>query len=640
MRLESETPQQRAPRSGLILLQSLVLGIFCLFTLRLWYLQVHKGAKFAEMARDNQLRQVLINSARGRILDKDGTPLAVSEPSFALGLVREDCENVDATLAKVSEWTGVDRATLAETFRRGKKRVKPFEPLILITDLSFEALTRIEANSVLYPGLEIVTRQKRYYPFGPLMAHVLGYVAEANEEELEKNPQLSLGDSVGKQGVEFSLEKLLRGSKGRKQVEVDAFGRQHNEVILAPPKAGIDITLAIDVKLQRECASLLGDEAGAIVVMEPDTGKILALVSEPSFDNNMFVLGVPSDKWRELRDDPRHPIQNRATQGVYPPGSVFKLLMAAAGLTEGFIHYGDMVSCPPAYRVGNREFHDWKKSGFGALSLRDALVHSCDVYFYKLGDRLGIDRLHDYAVASGFGARTGIDLPHEKAGLIPSKAWKRRRFGTSWSRGETVIASIGQGYVLVSPLQVARYLSALLNGGKLMKPELVETDPPQEEGQLPLKDADRQFILDSMVATVERGTGRSIARADVTLGAKTGTAQVVKLANPDVRVKGKSMPYAQRDHAWMASWGQKDGKTYVVVCLVEHAGGHGGEICGPIERKIYDYLFGPAPARAPRPVAPAVPEEGQEGVGGDAGTSGPTDAGAVAPADAAGETGD
>jgi len=609
MRLESEAPQQHAPRSGLILLQALVLGIFCLFTLRLWYLQVHKGGKFADMARDNQLRQVLINSARGRILDKNGVPMAISEPSFALGLVREDCEDVDATLAKVSQWTGVDKTVLAETFKRGKKRVKPFEPLTLITDLSYESLARIEANSMLYPGLHIVIRQKRFYPTGALMSHVLGYVAEANEEELEKNPQLSLGDSVGKQGLEYSLEDTLRGSKGRKQVEVDAFGRQHNEQILEPPQAGKDVTLSIDANLQRVCTQLLEGQAGAIVVMEPESGKIRAMVSEPSFDNNMFVLGVPGDKWRELRDDPRHPIQNRVTQGVYPPGSVFKLLMAAGGLSQGAIKPGDVVSCPPSYRVGNREFHDWKKSGFGALDLRGALIHSCDVFFYKLGDRMGIDRIHEYALASGFGARTGIDLPHEKAGLIPSKEWKRKRFGAAWSRGETVIASIGQGYVLTSPLQVSRYLSALVNGGKLMKPELVETEAPQVDGTLPLKDADRQFILDAMVATVEHGTGKSVYRPDVITGAKTGTAQVVKLINADVRVKGKFMPYEQRDHAWMASWGKKDGKVYVVVCIVEHGGGHGGEICGPIERKIYEQLFGPAPNRSNVAPAPAETQE-------------------------------
>ncbi|MEA4855907.1 penicillin-binding protein 2 [Solidesulfovibrio sp.] len=606
MRLDSETPQQHAPRSGLILLQALVLGLFCLFTLRLWYLQVHKGTRFADMARDNQLRQVRINSARGRIVDRNGQPLAVSEPSFALGLVREDCADVDATLAKVSEWTGVDKAQLLETFRRGKKRVKPFEPLTLITDLPYESLARIEANAMLYPGLEIVVRQKRSYPTGALMAHVLGYVAEANEEELEKKPELSLGDSVGKQGLEYALEDELRGAKGRKQVEVDAFGRQHNEQILDPPRAGGDVRLAIDVNLQRECARLMEGQAGAIVVMEPDTGKILAMVSEPSYDNNMFVLGVPADKWKELRDNPRHPIQNRVTQGVYPPGSVFKLLMAAAGLSQGFVRPGDVVACPGVYRVGNRDFHDWKKGGHGALDMRGALVHSCDIYFYKLGDRMGIDRLSEYATASGFGTRTGIDLPHEKAGLIPSKEWKRKRFGAAWSKGETVIASIGQGYVLTSPLQVARYVSALVGGGKLMKPELVETEPPKVDAVLPLKDADRQFILDAMVATVEQGTAKSLLRSDAVLGGKTGTAQVVKLINPDVRRKTHAMPYEQRDHAWMASWGKKDGKAYVVVCLVEH-GGHGGEIAGPVVRKVYEYLFGPAPGRAARAGVPHEP---------------------------------
>ncbi len=613
MRLETETPQQHAPRSGLILLQALVLGLFCLFTLRLWYLQVHKGGTFADMARDNQLRQVLIGSARGRILDKNGTPLAVSEPSFALGLVREDCEDIDGTLAKVSEWTGVDKHVLSETVKRGKKRVKPFEPLILITDLPYEALARIEANAMLYPGLEIVVRQKRSYPTGALLSHVLGYVAEANEDELEKNPQLSLGDSVGKQGLELTHEDELRGSKGRKQVEVDAFGRQHNEFILEPPRAGSDLKLSIDIGLQKECSRLLEGQAGAILVMEPDTGKILAMVSQPSFDNNMFVLGVPADKWRELRDNPRHPIQNRVTQGVYPPGSVFKLLMAAAGLSEGFVRPGDVVSCPGTYKVGNRDFHDWKKGGHGALDLRGALVHSCDIYFYKLGDRMGIDRLHDYAVASGFGTRTGIDLPHEKAGLIPSKEWKKKRFGAAWSKGETVIASIGQGYVLTSPLQIGRYLSALVNGGRLMKPELVETDAPQVDATLPLKDGDRQVILDAMVSTVENGTAKSLLRSDAVMAGKTGTAQVVKLINADIRRKTHEMPYEQRDHAWLASWGRKDGKTYVVVCLVEH-GGHGGEVSGPLVRKVYEYLFGPAPGKPARAANPAPAAHGEPAV--------------------------
>jgi penicillin-binding protein 2 len=602
MRFDSET--QHAPRSGLILLQVMVFGLFCLFTLRFWYLQVHKGEQFAQQALDNQMRQVLIDSARGRVWDRSGRPVAVSEPSFALGLVREDCDNVEATLAKVAEWTGADPAALMETYKRGKKRVKPFEPLTLVTDLSFEALARIEANDIFWPGLEIVVRQKRHYPEGSLMSHILGYVAEANEEELEKNHALSLGDSVGKQGLELTKEDWLRGAKGKKQVEVDALGRQHNEQVLVDPKAGNNIALSIDLDLQRLAAKLLEGQAGAVVVLEPDTGKLLALVSQPGYDNNLFVLGVPQDKWSELRDNPMHPIQNRTTQGLYPPGSVFKLLVAAAGLSEGFINYNDTVVCTGSYQLGNRDFHCWKKGGHGSVDLRRALVQSCDVYFYKLGERMGMDRIHAYAKASGFGLPTGVDLPHEKAGLIPSREWKKKRFGEAWTRGETLNASIGQGFVLVSPLQVARYVGALLNGGRLIKPSLVLDEPPEIQGVLPLASEHRNFLVETMVDTVEGGTARRLLRPDARIGGKTGTAQVIKLINADQRRKAADMPYKYRDHAWLASFGEKDGKRYVVIVLVEH-GGHGGEVGAPIAKAIYEYLLGPAPGKAaaqPEPV--------------------------------------
>lgn len=618
MRFESET--QHAPRYGLILLQALIFGLFCLFTLRFWYLQVHRGEYFARQALDNQMRQVLIHSARGRVWDRNGTPVAVSEPSFALGLVREDCEDVDRTLDKVAEWTGADREALMETFKRGKKRVKPFEPLILVTDLPFDALARIEAGSIFWPGLKIVVRQKRHYPDGDLLAHVLGYVAEANEEELESNPALTLGDSVGKQGLELTLEERLRGKKGRKQVEVDALGRQHNEHVLLEPAPGGNIQLAIDLGLQRRCAELLEGQAGAIVVMRPDTGKILALVSRPSFDNNLFVLGVPVDKWKEIRDNPLHPIQNRTTQGVYPPGSVFKLLMAAAGLAGGFITPSTTAACTGSYRVGNRDFHCWKKGGHGTLDLEQALVHSCDVYFYKLGERMGIDKISEFATAVGFGSPTGIDLPHEKGGLIPSKEWKKKRFGQPWTRGETINTSIGQGFVLSSPLQVARFIGSLVNGGRLLKPLLVDTDEPEVQGTLPLNDQHRELILRAMVETVESGTGQKIKRPDAIMGGKTGTAQVVKLIDANNRRKTEDMPYKYRDHAWMASYGDKDGERYVVVCLVEH-GGHGGAIAGPIIKQVFDYLFGEVPgkaqAAAPQPEPQPGPEAGPPREAGD-----------------------
>jgi len=453
-------------------------------------------------------------------------------------------------------------------------------------------------------------RHKRYYPNGELMAHVLGYVSEANEEELEKDPSLALGDHVGKQGLELTLEQRLRGEKGLKQIEVDAYGREHNQQTLLEPRAGGNLSLSIDSDLQALASKQLEGKAGSIVVMDADNGKVLALVSQPTFDNNLFVLGIPSKKWKELRDDPMHPIQNRVSQSVYPPGSTFKLLMAACALSEGVVKPTDTVFCSGSYRVGDHEFHCWKKGGHGTVDLRSALVHSCDVYFYQLGEKLGIDRINRYALQAGFGAPTGIDLPHERSGLIPSTAWKKRRYGENWTRGETLNCAIGQGYVQVSPLQLAKFVGALVNGGKLITPSLVLTDPPDVESRLPLADKDREFIVQAMADTVTGGTASVIKRPDARMGGKTGTAQVVKLQVADNKVT-QATPYKYRDHAWIVTYGQKNGKNYVVVCMLEH-GGHGGSDAGPLVKNVYDYLFGPAPGagkNAARPDAPAAPQE-------------------------------
>lgn len=591
---EPETGQQQ-PRGGLILLQCLTLGLFCLFTVRLWYLQIHKGEQFAEQARENQMRQASIIAARGMILDRAGRPLAVNEPSFALGLIREDCEDVQGTLRKISEWTGIDYQVLLDTYIRGKKRSKPFEPLVLISNLSYELLAKIEANAVSWPGLEILIRHKRSYPDGIAAAHALGYVAEANEEELEKDSSLALGDHVGKQGLEYTLEQRLRGEKGLKQIEVDAYGREHDQQVLLEPRAGGNLKLSIDIELQKYVAKQLEGQAGAVVVLEPTTGKVIALVSQPSYDNNLFVLGIPAKKWRELRDDPMHPIQNRVAQSVYPPGSTFKILMAAAALSEGIVKTTDTVFCSGSYRVGDHDFHCWKKGGHGSVDMRSALIHSCDVYFYQLGEKMGIDRINRYALQAGFGKPTGVDLPHERSGLIPSTEWKKRRYGANWTRGETLNASIGQGYVQVSPLQLAKFIGAMLNGGNVIRPSLVLDDPVEVQSRLNLSDKDREFILRSMVDTVQAGTAQRLKRPDAVIGGKTGTAQVVRLQNADVRQKTHEMAYKHRDHAWLTAWGTKEGKSYVVVCMVEH-GGHGGETAGSVVKSVFDYLFGPAPA--------------------------------------------
>ncbi|MFK4764013.1 penicillin-binding protein 2 [Desulfobaculum sp. SPO524] len=587
-----EPEGQAPPRTGLILLQCLIWGLFCLFALRFWYLQVHKGAEFAQKARDNQLRQEYLHAPRGLIRDRSGTLVAVNEPAYALGLIREDVRDIESTLDQISAWTGVERADLEKKFKKGRRRVKPFEPLILVPDLPFEQLARIEANALFWPGLEIVVRPRRFYPQGALLSHVLGYVAEANEDELEKDPSLSLGDNVGKGGLEYMLEDRLRGEKGLRQLEVDATGRRLNQHTLRPPQAGEDLTLSIDLGLQKRCSDMLEGKAGAIVVMEPESGEIRAFVSQPSFDANWFVTGLSNKQWASLRDNPMHPLQNRVVQSTYPPGSVFKLVVGGAVLAEG-IDPKEEVYCPGFMKLGRRVFRCWRKWGHGKTDFMKGLVKSCDVYYYEMGNRLGVDKLSAFSMACGFGEKTGIRLPHEKSGLIPTREWKRRRFGESWQGGETLNMAIGQGYTLVTPLQVARFIGALLNGGDILRPKLIAGGEPEKLGHLPLSDEHRELLVKSMVETVNTGTARRLKRRDAVMGGKTGTAQVVrlKLKKGDKRRKLEEMPYEERDHAWLASFGEKDGKTYVAVCMVEH-GGHGGSAAGPILKSVYQYLFG------------------------------------------------
>jgi penicillin-binding protein 2 len=359
---------------------------------------------------------------------------------------------------------------------------------------------------------------------------------------------------------------------------------------LRRPEAGQDLRLSIDLDLQRHAFKQLDGQAGAIVVMEPATGRILAFISQPSYDNNMFVSGLSQEQWASLRDNPRHPLQNRVVQSMFPPGSVFKLVVGGAAL-----HYGvdpaETFYCPGQIKFGRRVFRCWKKGGHGHVDFMKGLTQSCDVYFYYIGDRLGIDKMSEFAKACGFGQKTGIDLPHEKSGLVPTPEWKKKRFGEPWVGGENLNTAIGQGYTLVTPLQVARFIASLVNGGLLMKPQLLADTDPEVQGSLPLSDEDRQLIVDTMIATVNEGTARRLKRKDAVMGGKTGTAQVVRLKlKGEERRKLEEMPYEERDHAWLASFGSKNGKTYVAVCMVEH-GGHGSSAAGPILKEIYKHLF-------------------------------------------------
>lgn len=583
---------QQPPRAGLLLLQALILGVFCLFAVRLWFLQIHRGEEYALRARENQLRQESVFSPRGLIRDRNGDLLAVNEPAYALGIVREDCPDIDKAMHQIAAWTGRDYFELKGFYNKNKKRVKPFEPLILVPDLTFEQLALIEANKLRWPGLEIQFRPRRLYRYGTLLAHVLGYVAEADEEDMEKRPDLALGDYVGKQGIELMLEDRMRGVKGLTQFEVDVTGRRLQERVLKHPRAGHEISLSLDLGLQKLAMDWLEEEAGGVAVMDADTGQLWALATAPSYDSNNFASGLTPEQWAKLRDNPLHPMQNRVIQSVYPPGSVFKHVVAAAGLHYGLLDPKETVHCSGATRLGRRIFRCWRKGGHGKVNMERALVESCDVYFYKMGKKLTVDRMSEYAKACGFGQKTGIKLPHEKSGIIPTREWKKRRFGESWQGGDNLNMSIGQGYTLVTPLQVARFFAGILNGGKLLKPLLLKDEKTVVQGEIPITDEQLARIKRALVQTVDndRGTSRRLRTPDVIVGGKTGTAQVVRLTDELKELKDDEIPYKFRDHAWMAAIAEKDGRRFAIAVLVEH-GLHGSSGAGPVVKAVIDYLF-------------------------------------------------
>ena len=575
-----------------VFLHCLVIFLFCLFGLRLWYLQIYKGEYFGGKSRDNRIRRYALYAPRGLLRDTNGVLLAENKPSYALTLVREDCRDIDATLQQVARWTDIPLEDIRREFDRGRKRVKSFDNQILVPHISFDQVAVIESHAIDWPGLKILIRPRRFYPQGPLMTHVLGYVAQANEEELNSDKELALGDTIGKLGLEYVLEDTLRGEKGLKEAEVDAMGRSLSEKVLEFPVAGEDLTLSVDLELQKVATEALRPHAGSVVVLEPDTGKVLALVSEPTYDDNAFVDGVSVPQWKALLDNSRHPLQNRTIQSAYPPGSIFKLVMAACGLAKRAVIPSDTAYCPGSYRMGNRVFRCWKRNGHGWVDLKRALVESCDVYFYRLGETLGIDTISQFARKCGFGKATGISLPHEKNGLIPDRFWKRKRYGRSWQKGETLNVSIGQGSVLVTPLQAAVYIGALINGGHLLQPSLLKDGPVSVRGELPFTSKIRHLLADTMVATVEtsHGTARRLRMKGVRIGGKTGSAQVVNLQERYEKKETNEIPYRMRDHAWMASFATQGKKHYVVVAMVEH-GGHGGSAAGPVARAVYEHLF-------------------------------------------------
>jgi len=561
--------------------------LFAILLLRLTSMQIFKGTYYEGLARNNRMRIVSIPAQRGKILDRNHEILADSRPAYNVMVIPEDIRNISEISKRLARILDRDEKEIAEMIKEAKLR--PFRPVYIARDISFTQMAMIENQLYSLPGISIDTSNERDYVSRGLATHVLGFLGEISHKELsaaDPDSDYAPGDLIGKTGIELICEEKLRGVKGARAFEVDALGRKMRVVDEQSPISGEDVVLTIDKRLQLIAKQSLGDRAGAVVAIAPSTGEILAMASSPCYDPTVFLSPMTSEAWKQIIDNPMHPLENRAIRGVYSPGSTFKVLMAALALTDGYITTKTRYHCPGKYTLGNTVFKCWRKEGHGSVDLIDAMCVSCDVYFYNLGERIGINRMSSFVRDLGLGRKTGIELKDESAGLVPTVAWKRKRFGQPWHKGESVITAIGQGFTLVTPLQMAKVMSSVVNGGKIMTPRILASTPEHLEGNVKIGEEELDIIKAGLRAVVdeERGTAHAIMDPMFSIGGKTGTAQVAKgyvSKLPDEA----DIPYKLRDHAWFFGFSPVENPEILVVAILEH-GGHGASIAAPIVRDV------------------------------------------------------
>jgi penicillin-binding protein 2 len=574
-----------------------------------YYLQIVQHEHYIERAENNRISLVPAAPNRGLILDRNGRILAENYSAYTLELTRAQTGDLEATLAEVGKLIDITPGQLRR-FRRLLAESHEFETVPLKSKLTDEEVAILAANRYRLPGVEVKARLFRNYQAGPGMAHVVGFIGRINDRDLkglreggrEQNYKGSV--HIGKTGLERSYEALLHGRTGFDQMETDAGGRAVRMLSRIPPVPGKDLRLYLDLGLQAVAEHVFGDYLGGLVALDPQTGGVLALVSKPGFDPNLFVDGIDPETWKSLNESPDRPMVNRVLRGIYPPGSTIKPLMALAGLELGVRKPGDSIVDPGYYSLPNsrHRFRDWKAGGHGVVDLRRSISQSCDTYYYKLAVDLGIDRMHAYLAQFGLGEKTGIDLEGESSGLLPSREWKQRRWKKPWYPGETVIAGIGQGYHLTTPLQLATAAAMLANGGTRIEPRLVQAvrDPLGHVWQpLPGGARTRVAIAPEHLALVREGmmdvtrpggtAAASAAGAPYTIAGKTGTAQVVGIKQ-GARYDAGRLAREHRDHALFIAYAPAENPAIVVAVLVEN-GGSGSGTAAPIARAVFDYYL-------------------------------------------------
>jgi penicillin-binding protein 2 len=559
--------------------------------MRLFDLQILKGDEMRRLSEQNRVRVKKIIAPRGIIFDRNGKIMADTRPSYNLYLIQEDIANFNQTVDGLAKLLEINREEIVERIREARD-FPPSFPVKITDDMSMDQVAKVEANRIYLPGVTIRIEPKRNYPFGVMAAHMLGYVSEIGPDELKDKKRYKgyvPGDTIGKFGLERAYEKDLRGEDGENRVEVDATGREVRVLDTKEPVSGNSLYLNIDMDLQAAVEKGFGDRKGGCVVTDPKTGGVLVLASRPAFDPNQLSSGVNREYWKQIATDKLHPLQNRAIQGRFPPGSTFKIVLALKGLEKGLVNERSSFGCSGGFPFGNRVFKCWKKGGHGGVAIHRAIVESCDVYFYNLGLKIGVDGIHQMAEGIGLTKATDIDLPGEKVGLVPSTEWKQKTHHDRWYEGETVSVSIGQGAVWLTPIQLMQLSAFVANNGVTFKPQIVnrivspkgkviKTFDPVMKTDVKISKQTMAIVRDAMKGVVNEpsGTAHGSNMPNVLMSGKTGTAQSVG--------EGKG---GSGDHAWFIAYAPSDDAKLAMAVLVEH-GGHGASAAAPIAKAVVE----------------------------------------------------
>jgi penicillin-binding protein 2 len=586
------------------LLFVLVSVALTLIVVRMWYLQVIKGDELRQRSENNSVRLRKIKSMRGLILDARRQVLVDNQPSFDLVFVPNRTRDINKITEKIKDLYD-ERSLTLPSFSSFTGKVKPLVPVIIERNISMEKLAVVETHALELPGVVVEVTPVRQYLNGEMTAQIIGFTGEISREELDHDgsEHLTTGDIIGKFGIEKFLDSHVRGKNGAEQIEVNAAGKVVRSLGKIQSVPGGNVVLTIDSALQEVAWNAIGNRPGALAAMDPRNGAVLALVSSPSFDPNLFNSGISFGDWEKLANDRRHPMENRSISGQYPPGSTYKPVVAAAALEEGLITPETAFYCNGKFQMGDRTFRCWQEKGHGNVNLHRGIVESCDVYFYNLGKMLGVDKIAAYARAFGLGSPLGIDLTREKGGLIPTKQWKLDRLRESWQVGETISLSIGQGFNLVTPLQLVSVYATLANGGTLYRPRLVKqlessdglvvkVYGQEKMNTLPVSARNIQIINQALWGVVNEkgGTGYILKRKEADVAGKTGTAQVIGLPQDDKARKAKRVSADFRDHALFVCSAPHGNPEIAVAVILEHAG-HGGSAAAPVARKFIDAYF-------------------------------------------------